>query len=211
VGNRTPAPTQQVTVRASPAFTGFGYDAKDQNTARNDGTTNRSFAYADAGQDERVMNNGTTQTSDVLGLAYESSGYRYLRHPTGQLLGMRKTSGSNQGNYYFLTDRLGSVTHVIDSTGVVKAEYTYGPWGETTVVSNTVPSSIRYANGYAETDGLYKFGTRYYDTADARWTQTDPIAGSINNPKMLNRYVYVGNKPTTMLGTSPPRTRTRPG
>jgi hypothetical protein len=38
----------------SPAFASLGYNAKDQNTGRDDGTTNRSFTYADAGQSERV-------------------------------------------------------------------------------------------------------------------------------------------------------------
>jgi RHS repeat-associated protein len=44
-----------------------------------------------------------------------------------------------------------------------------------------------------------KFGTRYYDPAVGRWTQQDPVAGSIGDPRTVNRYVYVGDNPVNFV------------
>jgi hypothetical protein len=34
-----------------------------------------------------------------------------------------------------------------------------------------------------------KFGTRYYNPQLGRWTQQDPVAGSLGNPDSLNKYL----------------------
>jgi uncharacterized protein RhaS with RHS repeats len=43
------------------------------------------------------------------------------------------------------------------------------------------------------------FGTRYYDPLVGRWTQQDPVAGSISDPGTVNRYLYVGNNPVNRI------------
>lgn len=41
----------------------------------------------------------------------------------------------------------------------------------------------QYAGGYRDVNtGLYKFGERYYDPTLGRWTQQDPIGGSLMPP-----------------------------
>jgi RHS repeat-associated protein len=48
--------------------------------------------------------------------------------------------------------------------------------------------------GYFESStGLVKFGTRYYNPSLGRWTQQDPVGGSLGNPDTLNRYVYASD------------------
>jgi hypothetical protein len=42
---------------------------------------------------------------------------------------------------------------------------------------------------------LVKFGTRYYNPNLGRWTQQDPVPGSLGNPDSLNPYLYAGEDP----------------
>jgi RHS repeat-associated protein len=51
------------------------------------------------------------------------------------------------------------------------------------------------AAGYTDATKLVKLGTRYYDPNLGRWTQQDPIEGSIASPSTVNRLAYVGNDP----------------
>jgi hypothetical protein len=53
--------------------------------------------------------------------------------------------------------------------------YTYDPYGRllTTMPGATLDQPFRWNNEYGINDFDYKIGTRYYDTSQARWTQTD--------------------------------------
>jgi len=42
---------------------------------------------------------------------------------------------------------------------------------------------------------LYTFGQRYYDTDLGRWTQMDPVGGTVDNPNSGNPYVYASDAP----------------
>ena len=55
------------------------------------------------------------------------------------------------------------------------------------------------ASGYYDVStGLYKFGIRYYDPAIGRWTQRDPVGGSLQETTKANPYVYAGDDPVNM-------------
>jgi RHS repeat-associated protein len=61
----------------------------------------------------------------------------------------------------------------------------------------------RYASGYYDVStGLYKFGIRYYDPAIGRWTQRDPVGGSLAETVKANPYVYVDDDPVNMVNPS---------
>ena len=51
-------------------------------------------------------------------------------------------------------------------------------------------------------EGLTKFGARYYDPNTGRWTQIDPVGGSIANPATMNGYIYGGDSPTNNVDPS---------
>ena len=58
------------------------------------------------------------------------------------------------------------------------------------------PNPFQYEGGYFESStGLVKFGTRYYNPNLGRWTQQDPVGGSLGNADTLNRYLYVDDDP----------------
>ena len=65
------------------------------------------------------------------------------------------------------------------------ATYTANPW--------------QFAGAfYDSTTGLYKFGIRYYDPTLGRWTQQDPLGGSLFDPSTGNRYAYTNDDPTNL-------------
>jgi RHS repeat-associated protein len=59
-----------------------------------------------------------------------------------------------------------------------------------------------FASGYLDTTGFYHYGQRYYSPTIGRWTQADPIAGTIDQPKNINRYLYGADDPINQTDPS---------
>ena len=53
-----------------------------------------------------------------------------------------------------------------------------------------------------QTHRFTKFGTRYYDPNVMRWTQRDPVMGSMASPTSLNPYQYGGLSPLNHVDRS---------
>jgi RHS repeat-associated protein len=95
--------------------------------------------------------------------------------------------------YFYTFDHLGSIREMLDSTGVVKAEYSYSPFGERTVISESLPSDFGFAGMYVHAqDGLNLTMFRPYDSSQGRWLARDPLGESAGG----NLYAYCGNSPT---------------
>ncbi len=81
--------------------------------------------------------------------------------------------------------------------------YHYDPYGQLTSQPRTAAlrtNAWRYAGGYYDVStGLYKFGIRYYDPATGRWTQRDPVGGSLLETVKANPYVYAGDDPVNLV------------
>ena len=182
--------------------TTWTYDA-DGNQTRN-GLTGVTSAYDSLGSTTGIgaaafttfgEGNGTQLTratpsasyvNTSLGLTTETvaAGTRsILRSPTQAALG---TTLENGQQYFFITDALGSVVGLIDSSGAWAGGYSYSPYG--TLRSNPATgspadkNSIRYIAGYFDqSSGLYKLGARFYDPSLGRFTQIDP-SGQEANP-----------------------------
>jgi RHS repeat-associated protein len=106
------------------------------------------------------------------------------------------------GTYYYLFDELGSIVGLTDSSGSLVNTYQYDPYGNLTSSTGKVANPWRYAGGYYDANtGLYKFGIRYYDPSTGRWTQRDPVGGSLQELTKANPYVYAGNDPVNMVDT----------
>ena len=170
------------------------------------GSTLSPMTYGGVTQTERRRAGATDFTDSTLGLQVAApngggAGTFYTRDPSGNLISQRTPSGT----HYYILDALGSVVALTkDTDGSVVGRYSYEPYGKPTF-SGTVTSNFQYASGYYDTaTKLVKFGARYYDPALGRWTQHDPIAGNLANPKTLNRYAYAGCDPvnnTDVIGT----------
>jgi RHS repeat-associated protein len=97
------------------------------------------------------------------------------------------------------------VVGLTDSTGALVGNetYQYDPYGQLIVQPHTPAlrtNAWRYASGYYDVStGLYKFGIRYYDAVTGRWTQRDPVGGSLAEMVKVNPYVYAADDPINMV------------
>lgn len=109
--------------------------------------------------------------------------------------GQRDVTGS--ASYFYTRDHLGSVREMTDSTGAIRARYSYDPYGRMTVVypASGLPSpasDFGYTGHYYHAaSGLCLAPYRAYDPNTARWLSRDPIAENGG----VNLYGYVGNNP----------------
>ena len=127
----------------------------------------------------------------------------FTRLPDGTLIDERVPSGGSTSPYYYLTDGNGSVLALTDSSGAVQDSYSYDAFGNVTSSSGSVPNPFRFDGGvWDAASGLLKFGTRYYDPSVGRWTQEDPLAGSMQDPQSLDRYGFVGGDPVNFVDLS---------
>ncbi len=91
----------------------------------------------------------------------------------------------------FLTDALGSTLALVDSSGVLQTQYTFEPFGNTSVTGTATTNSFAYTGRELDTTGLYFYRARYYSAGLTRFLSEDPIefAGG------TNLYSYAANDP----------------
>ncbi|HLL75101.1 MAG TPA: BPSL0067 family protein [Pyrinomonadaceae bacterium] len=138
----------------------------------------------------------------------------------GKLVAEYGGSVTNGGTKYVAADHQGS-TRVVMAGQTVVARHDYLPFGEDSLVAGVgmraadqqygQPGGVRHK--YAGMEGDYSTGMshtlwREYDSLSARWTATDPYAGSMElaSPQSFNRYNYVNNDPVNLtdpLGLMP--------
>jgi RHS repeat-associated protein len=154
-----------------------------------------------------VQVNSTNYVYSGLGCDCESNaaGSTYYTHDNrGQLIDERTPSGT----YYYLFDGLGSVVGLTDSTGALVGNetYQYDPYGSLIHQPRTTAlqqNAWRFASGYYDVStGMYKFGIRYYNPGVGRWTQRDPVGGSLAETTKGNPYVYANDDPVNMVDPS---------
>ena len=193
------------------------YDAENRMTSATSAGVTTSYVYDAEGR--RVQK---TVGSTVTIYAYD---------PLGNLAQEYGTS-SGSGTLYVHADPLGSTRLVTDSTGAAQRCYDYLPFGEEIATGTSGRTSCFGSNSYptatldivdtkftskerdAET-GLDWFESRYYSSAQGRFTSPDEFKGGfldaftgqaafqpgplpyadIGDPQTLNKYAYVRNNP----------------
>jgi RHS repeat-associated protein len=110
---------------------------------------------------------------------------------------VRTTNGTT--NSFLFTDPVGTITHLVSSSGVVQAQYLTGAYGvnKTSTVTDPAVSSnpIRFTGQYTDpTTGNVYLRARQYNPAFGAFTQIDPLAIEPGNP-LESAYVYSFNNP----------------
>jgi len=78
--------------------------------------------------------------------------------------------------------------------------YQCDPYGNVTNSTGSIDNPYQYASGYTDSaTGLIQFGLRYYQPATGRWTQQDPLGGSLFDPSSGNRYAYANANPVNLV------------
>jgi RHS repeat-associated protein len=161
--------------------------------------TGSSFIYDGLGRLVRVVDtHGGAITGDHSYTWCES--VRCLAHDNTQANSPVSTQYFDQGaiiggnSYYYVKDQLGSVTHLVSTTGSITSQFSYDPYGNRTAVSGTVVPDIGYGGYfYHAVSGLDFTLHRAYDPVHARWLNRDPIgeAGGVN------LFAYADGNPVT--------------
>ena len=107
--------------------------------------------------------------------------------------------------YFYVTDRLGSVRQVVDNAGSVVLDYTYSPFGQ--MLEQSKKSGYEYSfNNFLFTGQWYDFEfsqyylrARMYDPYLGRFTSRDPVKGKFKHPLTLHKYLYCLNNPVNRI------------
>lgn len=105
---------------------------------------------------------------------------------------------------YFGTDMLESLRIITNQNAQIVSQRDFMPFGEDVPRTNYGTDNNRYKFTTYQKDnetGLDFAEARYYNNANGRFTAVDPLlaSGKSGNPQTFNRYVYVGNSPTTII------------
>ena len=114
--------------------------------------------------------------------------------------------GSSVANYNILRDHLGSITHVVNSSGSVMQELSYDAWGrlrnpsDYTLYSPTNEPEPYLGRGYCGHEhltglGLVNMNARLYDPLLGRFLSSDPYVQAPEHSQSFNRYSYCMNNP----------------
>ena len=101
---------------------------------------------------------------------------------------------------YLLGNHLGSTSLTLDSVGNrlnTNMELRYYPYGVPRYTAGTTPTTFNFTGQRKDSgSGLLFYAARWYDPVVGRFLQADTIVPSPGEPQSLNRYSYVGNRPT---------------
>lgn len=175
------------------------YNIRDQLTSLTVGGVTSNFGYAGPSQSERTSSGGTAQRNNGLGLSGQGT-TNWTRDENGSLISQRASAAK----HYYLTDALGSVTALTDSSGNVAQTYKTDAFGVPTGGTGSVANPWQFAGEYRDPPAnadLYKIGARNYDATLGRWTQQDPL-DQPNDLQNANKYAYGASNPVNITDPS---------
>ncbi len=111
-----------------------------------------------------------------------------------------KEQGS--GTCFYLTDAVGSVRLLTDESGAIVGEYEYDAFGVPALATGGSGNAFTYAGQWNEPSGLDFMRARVYEPTTGRFLSKDPLPGSAKDPRSLNPYVYVMNRPLVLTDPS---------
>ena len=117
------------------------------------------------------------------------------------LLAVTLYGGDAPETYHAITDRLGTIHALADTSGNIVESYQYDAWGNvlshfsTLELSNFSLRVLFQGREYSHATGLYNFRARWYDPVTGRWLSNDPIGISGG----LNQYMFCGNNPVNCI------------
>ena len=109
---------------------------------------------------------------------------------------------SENGYRVYHYDLRGSTIALTNQSGKVTDHYTYGTYGE--MISRTGHSDTPFLyDGHdgvmTDGNGLYYMRARYYSPLLMRFINSDPVDGSINDSRTLNKYAYANGNPISKI------------
>ena len=113
-----------------------------------------------------------------------------------------------------IKNHLGSIVHVVNSSGTIIQHYVYSAFGKIVDVVSSTGTSLTndlplqtifaFANSLYEKElDLYHLNLRFYNASTGRFLQSDPHPGYMSLPKtLINKYIYSNNNPVNFKDPS---------
>lgn len=188
----------------------FGWDLTNRLASTTDKGTTVTYTYDGDGARRQASGAGSTtnflwdSNLSLPQLALERDGagnvLRSYIHGHGPLAMQAGAQTS-----YFHRDALGSVANVTSATGALQWTYRYEPFGAPLLETKNDPGApanpIRFAGEFLDGTGLYHLRARQFDPKTGRFLGVDPARSSISEPH-ISTYVYVANRPTSLIDPS---------
>ena len=165
--------------------------------------------------------NAVTTTTYYVGnveIRNVTGGKQYTRYVEGHAivkLTRNDTSRTAISTDYLITDHLGSIDAIADSSGALLYDLSFDAWGRrraadsTFAIINTPATALttltpRGFTGHEmlDTVGLIHMNGRVYDPRLGRFTSADPIVQFPHYSQSFNRYSYVFNNPLSYTDPS---------
>ncbi|WP_155855684.1 RHS repeat domain-containing protein [Arthrobacter sp. 9MFCol3.1] len=184
----------------------YAYNAAQQMTSVTKGGTTYNYTYAGSSQNEvlsQTTPNGTykvvygrtdAQGQPIIEQYKKDTATAYVEHDpvTGEALMLRTSSGMQS---LYVYDGTGNPAALITSAAYRAFAYDYDPYGVPTITANsgglgTSQNPYMFKAGIQDrVTGWVKYGQRWYNPTDGRWTQQDTLDAPLN-PKNANRYAF---------------------
>ena len=154
----------------------FQYDAFGRRVSRDIGNAGTSYLY-DGMNPVQELSGAAVTASTLTGLGVDEY--------------FQRTDSSGTWNY--LADALGSTIALTNSAGTLQTQYTYEPFGNTSVTGGLSINPFQFTGRENDSAGLYFYRARYYAPSAERFLSEDPLR--FGDSTATNFFVYVGDDP----------------
>jgi RHS repeat-associated protein len=177
---------QLKTYTSGSATTTYVYDATGNRIEKN-GATN--YQYVNAGNNEVVVAKNISNST--------SNFYVYGNDLISQ-------GGPNTSDrQYYLTDGLGNVRYLTNSSGTTLNSYATDAYGSNQTGTGSTANNYMYQAEQKDSESSLTFlRARYYDPTIGRFTSQDPLSGTLEDPASQNGYNYANNNPVNLSDPS---------
>ena len=213
---------------ASDGQHSYEYDEAGNVKSATQGSTTTSYEYDVRGRLERIAfssggaltydydaNNDRVRSTDAAGnvtnyvldtsgnlatVVAETDGSGHVAATYAYGAAGVSTMTRNGGDYYYVTDALGSVRMLVDAGGNVTDRYDYTAFGTLAASTGSTPNPFRFAGEQQDAEtGLYFLRSRYYSPGIGRFLQRDSRFGTLDRSQSRNQYAYTENDPVNNI------------
>lgn len=165
------------------------------------GAVSASFQYDSFGRRVRTTINGATKEYlyDGMNVVQEIVGGSPTANMLTAAIDETFSRTESAGTQSVIADGSGSTLALLDSAGATQTDYTFEPFGNTSVSGAASGNSSQYTGRENDGTGLYYYRARYYSPKLQRFISEDPIGFAGGD---TNLYAYVGNDPVNYTDAS---------
>jgi RHS repeat-associated protein len=172
----------------------YTYDAAGSLIGITQGDVDYIYTYNGMGDRLQQSINGQIETytldlNTVIEQVLEDNNHSYL-------YGIKRIGEKSENEWiYYISDSMGSVRQLVESSTEILSTQTYEPFGEVLNSFGDFSTNYSFVGEWVDESGLQYLRSRYYSQNLGIFTSQDPFAGYIYRPVSLNGYNYAYGNP----------------